>query len=367
MNFHPEEPYNDLPDLPPKAALESPKLLKAAIAAARQLAELKGSGEGLPNQTVLVNVLVLQEAKLSSEIEGVVTSTDRLYRAIAVESENNDPHTKEVLRYRDAIWHGVTRLRENRPLNTVLYQEIVQVIKQNQLGVRKTGGIALADERTGNVVYTPPTGENLIRAKLQKLDDFLNGDHGIDPLIVMALGHYQFEAIHPFADGNGRTGRILNILYLLQQNLLHEPVVYLSRYIIQNKVDYYRLLREVTENQNWEDWVLFMLEAVRKSSADALVQVRQIKELMTAMKRQYRTKAEKIYRKELLELLFDQPYCTARFVVERGIAKRQTASKYLQTLADVGLLKAMKIGRETVYVNHQFLDLLSQPPQSDSA
>ncbi len=363
MSFRPDDPHNSLPDLPPPGEIETPKVLKAAIAASRQLAELKGSGDGLPNQTVLVNTLMLQEAKLSSEIEGIVTTTDRLYRAIAVESESNDLHTKEVIRYRDAIWLGVERLREGRPLNTVLYEEIVQVIKQNSAGVRKLEGTALADERTGKVIYTPPVGEQIIRDKLRSLDDFLNGTHGIDPLVVMALGHYQFEAIHPFSDGNGRTGRIINILYLLQQGLLHEPVVYLSRYIIQHKSDYYRLLREVTESGNWETWVLFMLEGVRKSCADALVQVDAIKKLMHETKQEYKSKATKIYRKELLELLFDQPYCTTRFVVERGIAKRQTAAKYLQMLTEVGLLKSLRIGKESVYINHRFLDLLSQPPE----
>lgn len=363
MSPHSEQPFNQLPPLPPEGFVESPAVLKAAIVASRALAELKGSGDGLPNQTILVNTLMLQEAQLSSEIEGIVTTTDRLYRAIAVESENTDAHTKEVIRYRDAVWQGIAKLRAGRPFNTVLFEEIVQVIKQTTAGVRKSEGTALANEATGKVIYTPPVGEGLIRDMLQSLENFYNGGHDFDPLVVMAMGHYQFEAIHPFGDGNGRTGRILNILYLVHQGLLNEPVVYLSRYIIQHKSDYYRLLREVTESGNWEQWILFMLEAVRKSSSASLRQVEQIKSLMQSMKKQYKEQADKIYRKELLELLFDQPYCTARFVVDRGIAKRQTAAKYLQALAEIGMLEPVKIGRELVYINHRFLELLSRPPE----
>lgn len=321
MSFRPDTPYNELPDLPPPGVIETPQVLKAAIAAHRKLAELKGCGDVIPNQNILLGALTLQEAQLSSEIEGIITTTDQLYRALSVDSEATDVHTKEVLRYRDALWHGVQRMREGRPLATVLFEELVQIIKQTMAGVRRGLGTALMDQRTQTIVYTPPIGNDVIRDKLSNLERFLHADDdGLDPLVKPTIGHYQFEAIHPFNDGNGRTGRILNIFYLMQQNLLNEPVLYLSRYIIQNKGEYYRLLREITERHAWEPWLLFMLEALRTTSDSTLQHVFAIRDLMADYSEQVRSAAPKVYSKELVELLFNRPYCKIQFVVEAGIA-----------------------------------------------
>lgn len=361
MSFDPELPFNNLPLLPPTSVLESPEVLKAAIAAHRKLAELKGSGQVIPNQNILLGALTLQEAQLSSEVEGIITTTDQLFRALAVEGETTDAHTKEVLRYRDALWHGVRRMREGRPLATVLFEELVQIIKQNTAGIRRGLGTALMDQRTGKTVYTPPVGEEVIRNKLANLETFLHADDGLDPLVKLAIGHYQFEAIHPFSDGNGRTGRILCILHLLQHGLLSEPVLYLSRYIILHKSDYYRLLREITETGSWQPWLLFMLEAVRATSENTLGHITAIRDLMSTYSDEVRVATPKVYSKELVELLFHRPYCKIQFLVDAGVAKRQTASKYLQELADAGLLNVLTVGREKLYVNSKFMKLLSKP------
>lgn len=359
--FDSQTPFNDLPDLPPAAALESPAVLRAAIAAHRALGELKGRGALLPNPSILVNALTLQEARLSSEIEGIVTTTDQLYRALSVPGEADDAHTKEVLRYREALWHGVRRMREGRPLATVLFEEIVQTISQNTAGVREGLGTQLQDQGTGQIVYTPPIGADLIRDKLANLETFLHAENGPDPLVRLAVAHYQFEAIHPFSDGNGRTGRILNILYLLHEGLLTEPILYPSRYIIQHKSDYYRLLRTVTEQNDWESWILYMLEAIRAASTGTLSRIEAIRELMDDFAERVRTLDSNAYSKDLVELLFHSPYCKTQFVIDAGLAKRQTASKYLQTLSQGGLLSTVRVGREIIYINSEFLELLSIP------
>ena len=360
MSFAPEKPFNDLPILPPAGEIESQEVLKAAIAAHRQLAELKGSGNLIPNQNILLNALTLQEAQLSSEVEGIITTTDQLYRALAIEGNGVEAHTKEVLRYRDALWHGVRRMREGRPLGTVLFVELVQIIKENSAGIRKGEGTALANESTGEVVYTPPVGEDLIRDKLANLESFIN-EGAVDPLVAMAIAHYQFEAIHPFSDGNGRTGRILSVLQMIQSGLLTEPVLYLSRFIIQHKSDYYRLLRDVTEQGAWTSWILFMLDAVQMTARSTLAQIQAIGQEMDAFLEDARKVSRITGSKELVELLFDRPYCKIQFLVNAGIAKRQTASNYLRELSEAGLLDVVTVGREKLYVNRRFLDLLAKP------
>ena len=358
--FDPKQPYNDLPLLPPPGQIESPTVLKAAIEAHRRLAELKGSGNLVPNQNILLGALTIQEAQLSSEVEGIITTTDQLFRALSIDSESVDVHTKEVLRYRDALWHGVRRMRDGRPLSTNLLIELVQTIKQNTAGIRGELGTALANEATGQVVYTPPVGEKLIRDKLANLETFIHDDR-YDPLVSLAVAHYQLEAIHPFSDGNGRTGRIACILHLMQHHLLTEPILHLSRYIIQNKADYYRLLRGVTELQQWEPWILFMLEAIRSTAHDTLRHIRAIEQSMTAFGADARTAAPRAYSKDLVELLFNRPYCKIQFLIDAGIAKRQTASSYLREFADAGLLQPLSVGREVLYVNDRFMQLLRRP------
>ncbi|MCD6188520.1 MAG: Fic family protein [Desulfuromusa sp.] len=360
MAFDPQQPYNDLPELPLPFDLESKAVLKLAIAANKALAELKGAGELVPNQAVLIQSIGLQEAKLSSEIENIVTTNDELYRAFANQGGKTDSHTKEVLRYNEALWHGFSNIRDqNRPLTTNLFEELFQIIKKSNAGVRKTPGTKLANSR-GEVIYTPPEGEAVLRDKLANLEKFIYTEDGIDPLVKLAVIHYQFEAIHPFTDGNGRTGRILNILYLIEQNLLDIPILYLSRYIIENKNDYYIGLRQITEKGKWESWILYMLQAIEKTARETRQRILDIRDMLQADIEKVRTELPKIYSKDLLELLYRQPYCKIRFLEEAGIAQRQTASSYLKELERIGVLEAIKIGREIYYINGKFLNLLTK-------
>lgn len=347
LNSH--QPYNELPLLPPAIELETKAVLKQAISANRVLANLRGLAAKIPNQGLLINSIVLQEARLSSEIENIVTTNDELYRAAADPDGKTDPHTKEVLRYREALTFGFKALKD-RPLNTNLFIELVRFIKLVDIGIRAIPGTSLKNE-LGEVVYTPPVGEQVIRDKLSNLEQFIHADDGLDPLVKMAVMHYQFEAIHPFPDGNGRTGRILNLLYLVEQGLLDVPMLFLSRYIIAHRADYYRGLRRVTEEQDWENWLLFMLRAVEVTAQQTYDQVVRILDLMENTRERVQREAEGVYSKDLIEVIFQQPYTKIAFVVDAGIAKRQTASRYLQVLAELGVLREMPIGREKYYIN----------------
>ncbi|MBC8103846.1 MAG: Fic family protein [Cytophagales bacterium] len=362
MSFARTRPYNDLPMLPPSGVeLETRAVLKQAIAANRALAQLKGSGDLLPNHSVLVRVIGLQEAKLSSEIENIVTTNDELYRAFSEEiSRASDPHTKEVLSYNDALWYGYNRLTEGRPLATRLFAEIAQIIKQSHLDIRTTTGTQIQNSATGEAIYTPPEGESVVRNKLSNLEDFLHAKDDLDPLVKMAILHYQFEAIHPFTDGNGRTGRILNILYLIHAGLLDIPVLYLSRYIIAHKSDYYAGLRQVTENSAWEEWILFLLRAVESTATETYERIQAIRVLMQETTETVRASLPRIYSKDLIEVLFAQPYCKIKFLEDAGLGHRQTASKYLHELAGIGVLKPLSAGRERYFLNTAFLDLLAR-------
>lgn len=358
MSFDPQKPYNDLPILPPGVDLESKPVLKRAIAANKALAELKGAGELLPNQAVVIQSIGLQEAKLSSEIENIVTTNDELYRAFANKGEKADPYTKEVLNYNDALWYGYDAIRsKNRSLTTNLFEELFQRIKQSNAGVRKTPGTKLATS-AGKVIYTPPEGETVLRDKLANLERYIYAEDGIDSLIKLAVIHYQFEAIHPFTDGNGRSGRILNILFLVEKGLLDIPILYLSRYIIENKHAYYSGLRGITEKGDWENWILYMLDAIEQTARKTREKILAIRDLMKADIEKVKAELPKIYTKDLLEQLYCQPYCKIRFLEEAGIAQRQTASHYLQELARIGVLEPFKSGREIYYINKKFLELL---------
>ena len=353
MPFDRLQPFNDLPELPPRADLESRAILKQAIASNRVLANLRGLAGQIPNQGMLINSLVLQEARLSSEIENIVTTNDELYRADADDNGKTDSHTKEVLRYRQALNYGFRELK-TRPLTTNLFVDIVQIIKEVALGIRKVPGTALKNAH-GEVIYTPPVGEELLRDKLANLEQFIHARDELDPLVKMAVTHYQFEAIHPFEDGNGRTGRILNVLFLVDQGLLDIPVLFLSRYIMANKNGYYEGLRGVTERQEWEGWILYMLKAVETTAQQTFDQVMRIRALMEQVREQVNTKAPGIYSKDLVETIFKHPYTKIQFLVDAGIAKRQTASSYLQTLANLGILRPSKQGREMYYINDALL------------
>lgn len=358
-NFDPERPYDSLPPLPPKADLESRPILKACIGARAALAELKQAGDLLPNQAVLINTIPLLEARASSEIENVVTTTDRLFRFAQDEADGQaDPATKEALRYRTALNRGYQSLKR-RPVTTSTAVEVCRTIKGVKLDIRRVPGTALASDATGKVIYTPPQGEDLLRNLLANWERFLHETDELDPLIRMAVGHYQFEAIHPFTDGNGRTGRILNLLFLVEQGLLNLPVLYLSRSIIRRKLDYYRLLLAVTTEGRWEDWILYMLGAVDETARWTTAKIRSIRELMEDTADFVRSKMPAIYSRELVELIFVQPYCRIGNVVDAGIAQRQTASVYLKDLCEIGVLKEVKAGREKLFINPRLMTLLT--------
>lgn len=358
MMFDPKKPYNDLPFLPPGSQdIESKPILKACIEARGLLGELKEIGKRIPNQSVLINSIPLLEAKGSSEIENIVTTTDKLFQYSFSESKA-DPTTKEALQYRTALKRGF-ELIQKRPITTTLTEEICTILRGTQMHVRKVPGVKLANPATEDVIYTPPEGESLLREKLKNWEDFLNTQTQIDPLIRMAVMHYQFEAIHPFTDGNGRTGRVLNLLFLIQEGLLEIPVLYLSRFIIQNKSDYYKKLLAVTQNAEWSDWILYMLEAIIQTTKWTKEKIMQIEVLMKEIRERIKEQLPKIYSHELAEMIFVQPYCRIHNLVDAGIAKRQTASVYLKELTKIGILKEKKEGRENIYINPKFLEALS--------
>ena len=360
MNFDPCQPYNSLPLLPPACELETKPVLKRCVAAHRALAELKGAGDLIPNQSVLINAIPLQEAKLSSEIEHIVTTQDALFQAALDESRQTDPATKEVIRYRTALRQGFEAL-QNGPLHISLLEELCSVLRDEQVVFRSDEGVFLSNRSAKTIAYTPPVGGAVLRERLGNLEDFLLADDGLDPLVRMAVAHYQFEAIHPFNDGNGRTGRILNILFLLHAGLLRLPVLYLSRHLIQNKMEYYRLLLGVTAEQRWEEWLLFMLAGVEETANWTTGRILAIRDLFEQTLAHCRARLPaKVYSKELVEMIFTQPYCKIQFLVEAGIAKRQTASEYLQELEKIQVLEAEKQGRELLYKHPALLKLLSE-------
>lgn len=359
MAFDPRQPFDALPALPPRADVESKPVLKRALAATRAVAELKGAGGLIPNQAILINAIPLQEAKLSSEIENIVTTQDELFRAAMDERGGIGPQTKEVLRYRTALRQGYEALR-SRSFSLDLIREVCSTILGAPTDFRSAREQVFIGNRAANrVTYTPPRGGAPLLAKLRNLEKFLLADDGPDALIRMAVAHYQFEAIHPFVDGNGRTGRILNILYLLHAGLLDIPVLYLSRFIIQHKPAYYRLLRTVTENGDWEPWLLYMLQGLEETARWTTDRIHAIRALLDATVERCRVEAPKVYSKELVELVFRLPYCKISFVVEAGIAKRQTASEYLQALEAIGILVGEKSGREVIYKNPALLEVLA--------
>ncbi|MFU0444506.1 protein adenylyltransferase Fic [Pseudocitrobacter faecalis] len=358
MKWNPEIPYNDLPGLPPDLErIETRSVLKACINARAAIAELKTAGELLPDQGLLINILPMLEAKDSSRIENIVTTSDRLFQ-YADREEGADPATKEALRYRTALNDGYTHL-EAWPLCTNTAIAICTKLRAVQTDIRKTPGTVLRDQ-DNNIVYTPPVGEDTIRNLLANWERFIHGDDDLDPLIKMAIAHYQFECIHPFPDGNGRTGRILNILYLIQTELLSLPILYLSRFILENRTAYYTHLRRVTEEGDWEAWILFMLSAVENTSRWTTTKISVVRQLITETTEYVREKLPKIYSHELVQALFAQPYCRIENLVERNIAKRQTASSYLKQLTEAGVLEEMSVGREKLYLNTRLLRELNQ-------
>ena len=358
-DFDASLPYNELPDLPPPIEqIETTQILKRCIRSRVALAELKQAAELIPNSAVLVNALPLLEARASSEIENIVTTTDKLFEFADIAEDRADAATKEALRYRTALYEG-TKMVQRGMLTTDMAIHICSTVKGIELDIRADSGTTLTSRMTGEVIYTPPVGQALILEKLDNWAAFMQQQTDIDPLVRMAIQHYQFEAIHPFVDGNGRTGRILNILFLVQLGLLDSPILYLSRYIIQNKAAYYRLLKLVTHEQDWTSWILFILDAVEETCTWTTDKIKSIRELMEHTGEFVQGRLPKTYTWELVEVLFKQPYCRIGNLVDAGIAKRQTASVYLKQLCDIGVLKEVKSGRETIFVHPKYIELLT--------
>ena len=340
--------------------LKTPKILEELNEASRSLAELKGFANSIPNQHILINAITINEAKDSSEIENIVTTHDSIYKVLT-ESGFKEEAAKEVVNYRKAIWRGYEIIKEKEFISTNILVELQSMIEPNKTGVRKTMGTNLVNSVTGEIIYTPPQTENEIRDLLKNLENYINDMNGdTDPLIKMALIHYQFESIHPFYDGNGRTGRILNVLYLVLNKLLDSPILYLSNYINKNKGDYYRLFNEFRENDNYEDWIIFILRGICETSKNTIELIKRIQELMISYKEEFVLKIPKIYSDELLDSLFYEVYTRINYIEDKCAVTRQTAASYLNQLVDAGLLECEKIGRESIYKNTRLIDLLKK-------
>jgi Fic family protein len=356
MAFNREKPYNELPLLlPNKSNWETIDVYKKLADARAALAELKGRLPIIPNPLMLINTLVLQEAKDSSTIENIFTTNDALYKAFS-SNLTNDIATKEVLRYREALWNAFSKMKKPTDYSEKLAVEIFKTITDKKEEIRI---VQVYIGSSNQVVYTPPSPGKILKDKLDNWFDIALKDKSVDPLIKMSMLHYQFEAIHPFSDGNGRTGRILNVLYLCKEKLIDLPVIYLSKFILDNKNDYYKFLREVTENKKWESWILFMLDGVNETAKLTLSKVNAIYEQYLAVIEKVRTHAPEIYTHELIEVIFNQPYCKIAILEEKEIASRNTASKYLRRLEELGILASEIVGRETLYKNILLFNILS--------
>lgn len=354
-------PYYQLEKLPPlREKVETIEILRQTNKSTAALAELKGIAKTIPNQGMLINAIVLQEAKDSSEIENIITTQDELYKALTVNKTNISPETKEVVNYRKAIFHGYNIAKSQGFIRVNDIVSIQQELVDNTAGIRSTPGTVLKNDTTGEIVYTPPQDKAEILDLLTNFINYYNQQNGLSPLINLAILHYQFESIHPFYDGNGRTGRILNILYLILNKLIDVPILYLSSYIIANKPEYYRLLNQTNRTGEWEEWIMFMLKAIENTSKDTITKITNIKNLLDTTIIKVQEKAPKVYRKELVELLFEQPYSKTEFVVNKLNVERKAASRYLKALEDIGIVESQKVGRETLYINKELIEILKK-------
>jgi len=360
MSFNPNQPHNSIPKLPPQKELETKAILKKTITASRSLAALKGATGRIPNPDILINSIVLQEAKSSSEIENIVTTNDELYKSLSAKLNSSSGAAKEVVRYREALWEGCNVLKEKKVLTTNLFIKIFQKIKDTDAGIRKTPGTKLLNPITGEVIYTPPEGENLIRDLLSNLEKYIHSDtDDVDPLIKAAVIHYQFESIHPFTDGNGRTGRILLILYFLLTGYLDLPILFLSKYIIENKSAYYTLLRGVTEKNDWEPWILYLLDGIEQTSNNTFSLIDAIDSSLKSTVERVNKEKQSPVPKEVIELIYEQPYCKTEFITKRNISARKAAERYLKELERIGIITPEKVGKEVLYINIALFDILS--------
>ena len=347
--------------LPIKQDVETNAVLKKLVQAHRALAELKGIITSIPNQSILLETLTLREARESSAIENIISTFDEVYQSNLISNIFASPAAKEVHQYAAALKKGFQLVKQHQLLTINHILQIQEVVEQNSAGFRKLPGTKLMNDKTGKVVYTPPQDLDTIVSLMNNLETFINDDKMMeaDPLIKMAIIHHQFESIHPFYDGNGRTGRIINILYLVQKGLLHLPVLYLSQYIIKHKSDYYRLLQEVREEGEWEEWILFMLNGIEKTAAASVTLITSLKELMQHYKQQIRSNHSKLYSQDLLNNLFKYPYTKIEFLQNDLQISRSTAIRYLDTLVKAGFLTKHKVGRDNFFLNTKLFELLA--------
>lgn len=354
--------YN-IPTLPLKKDFDTTEILKRLTKAHQALAELKGITNIIPNQNILLNTLALQEAKDSSAIENIITTDDELYKSDAIALIFSSPAAKEVYKYAAALKNGFEGIKKTELLTNNSILEIQARLEENKAGFRKLPGTALKNDRTGEVIYTPPQDAAQIQSLMSNLETFINNEEAsdLDSLVKMAIIHHQFESIHPFYDGNGRTGRIINVLYLVKQKLLNSPVLYLSRYINKNKADYYRLLQKVRDQDSWEEWILFILDAVEQTSRQTTYLIQGIKSLMQNHKEKMRSELPKIYSQDLINVIFSHPYTKIDFVIREIGVSRLTATRYLKELVRIGLMKEEKKGRENYYINVELYNLFGDP------
>lgn len=355
-------PHFKLKKLPPlREKVENIEILRQTNKSIAALAELKGIAKTIPNQSMLINAIVLQEAKDSSGIENIITTQDELYKALAVNKSKVSAETKEVVNYRKAILHGFDIAKKQGFLRVNDVVSLQQELVDNTAGIRSIPGTVLKNDKTGKIVYTPPQDKGEILDLLTNfIEHFNQRDSGLSPLINLAISHYQFESIHPFYDGNGRTGRILNILYLILNELIDVPILYLSSYIIDHKPEYYRLLNRVNHGGKWEEWIMFILKAIESTSRSTIAKITNIKDQLDKTIEKVRAETPKIYKKELVELLFEQPYSKIEFVVEKLHVERKAASRYLRELENIGILESQKIGREILYINRELVEILKE-------
>lgn len=348
-----------LQPLPPDTVFETRAVLRKLVPAHRYLAELKGRVATIPNESILINTLTVQEAKSSSEVENIITTHDELYKNSLFNDFIGNPVAKEVSNYADALRIGFEKMRKDKLITINRILEIHQVLEQNDAGIRRLPGTELKNDRTSEVIYTPPQDYQTVVALLDNLERFINDDAmlDVDPLVKMAVIHYQFESIHPFYDGNGRAGRILNILYLVAKQLLDIPVLYLSRYIIQHKAEYYHLLQMVRDQGAWEPWIIYMLQGVEQTSRQTIMLISEITRLMQDYKVGIRSGLPKIYSQDLLNNLFRHPYTKIEYMQNELGVTRLTATKYLEQLTNAGFIQKHKLGRYNYYVNQPLFDL----------
>ena len=347
-----------LEKLPYKENVETSSVLKHLSITSRALAELKGIAKTMPNQNILINAIMINEAKASSEIENIVTSHDEIYEAM-IKPNNSNPYAKEVVDYRGAIWVGYKNLEENGYISLELIKKVQEKIEHNNAGIRSTLGTVIKNTKTDEIIYTPPQTKEEILDYMNNLLNYINICDDVDPLIKLALIHYQFESIHPFYDGNGRTGRILNILYLIKENLLETPILYLSKYIINTKNEYYRLFQETRETNNYEKWIIYILKGIEETAIGTIKIINAISEEMLKVKYELRDNT-KIYSKELLEAMFYEFYTKTSYVEKLLGVSERTALRYLNTLVDKGFLVSERVGRERIYKNQRLFNIIKR-------